>query len=599
MSLLKRSTSEAKRDEESCGVQRVIARSERRRSRAERSVRLQSLSILGAVALSMIAPAAFADYAECLGGPRQTDTLRNPLVPGAPSGQPGQIAFAPEPPAVGSGNCAPGVVPGDLGGSARVPTGYHDPTHGSFFPATGSQGNKYPYGYVGGAGRYPTQSGYQQGMYDWGQGARYGQGTYARGASNLGIPTYESGMGNWGSRSYDWGQGLIGRPTYESGIGSYWGQRTYEGGGKINGMPTYDSGMGNYGQRSFDWGQGLAGRGTYDSGAGNYGQQTYDNGAESSGMPMYDNGAGNGGMKKYDNGGGNYGQRMYETGTGNGGTQLYSGRSMGGGQTTYDNGQGNGGKKLGDGGAGNGGTKTSDFGSGSSGNQIGNEGGAVTGARGVVNNGGPRGDANQQGDQVFAHGMQPNNYDFQGPLPTVRTFSRYLVILGVVAACVWVGMASVGVIMGNRNGVERVVGAVAGLLLLLAGYTIWKIVQMNTFHGNTTGWSANTRGMAQPRQQNGPVNPPQNFAPPEDPGATQPAPGAGANNPEQRDRGYPMNYRPVNPKTPNMSQGPYNYRPQGPYSGHPQGPGLVGSYRIPSAGGVPEPPEMPVINPNR
>lgn len=568
-------------------------------NKKRKQLRLQCLSLLIAGGLSMIGSAALADYAECLGGPRQTDTLRNPLVPGAPSGQPGQIAFAPEPPAIGSGNCAPGVIPGDLGASSRVPTGYHDPTKGSFFPATGSQGSKYPYGYVGGAGRYPTQSGYQQGMYDWGQGARYGKNTYERGGSNLGMPTYESGWGNFGQRKYDWGQGMWGMPTYEGGYGQMWGQGTYESGAHAVGMPTYDSGMGNWGQRSFDWGQGLSGRGTYESGAPNYGQQTYEQGAEASGMPTYDNGAGNGGMKRYDNGGGGSGSRMYETGTGNGGTQLYSGRSIGGGQMTYDNGQGNGGKKLGDGGAGNGGTRTNDFGSGASGNQIGNEGGAKTGARGLVNNGGPRGDANQQGDNVFAHGMQPNNYDFQGPLPTVRTFCRYLVILGVVAACVWVGMASVSVIMGNRNGTERVIGAIAGLLLLLAGYTIWKIVQMNTFHGNTTGVWSNTRGMAQPRQQNGPVNPPQNFAPPEDPGATSPAPQAGPNYQEQRQRGYPMNYRPTNPQAPRMQQGPYNYRPQGPYSGHPMGPARVGDYRIPSVGAVPEPPEMPVINPNR
>lgn len=502
-------------------------------TRKREALKRTSLGLLLMSALALLAPAAIADYAECLGGPRQTDTLRNPLVPGAPSGRPGQIAYAPEPPALGHGSCPAPVIPGDLGGPARVPSGYSDPTHGSFFPAGGSQGAKMPYGYMPGHGRYPTQSGYQQGMYDWGQGARYGQGTYDYGSSNAGMGTYEPGWGNWGQRSYDWGQGI-------------WGQTTYQGNN------------------------------------GNYGQRTYEQGAQLNGMPTYDTGAGNGGMMRYENGGGNYGQRMYDSGAGNGGSQYYSGKSMGGGSVLYDNGQGNGGTKVGDGGAGNGGTKTNDFGTQASGNQIVNNGGTRQGSRGQVNNGGPRSDAEQTGDNVFAHDKQGNNYDFQGPLPTVRTFSRYLVILGVVIACVWVAMAAISVVMGNRNGPERVVGAVAGLLLLLAGYTIWKIVQMNTFKANTTGVWSNTRGQAQQRQQNGPVNPPQNFAPPEDPGPTTPAPRPGANQMDQRQR-----------------TGPNNYRPQGPYTGHPIGPNLVNSYDIPSVGAVPEPPESPVINPNR
>jgi hypothetical protein len=76
-------------------------------------------------------------------------------------------------------------------------------------------------------------------------------------------------------------------------------------------------------------------------------------------------------------------------------------------------------------------------------------------------------------------------YDFQGPLPTVRTFSRYLVILGVVVATIFMSFAATSVIMGSRDGGTRVVGAAAGLLLLLMGYTIWKVVQMNTFDRNS------------------------------------------------------------------------------------------------------------------
>lgn len=75
-----------------------------------------------------------------------------------------------------------------------------------------------------------------------------------------------------------------------------------------------------------------------------------------------------------------------------------------------------------------------------------------------------------------------NIYDFQGPLPTVRTFSRYLVILGVVSATVWMALAMYAMVLGHPYGGARAIGTAAGLMLLLMGYTIWKVVQMNTFN---------------------------------------------------------------------------------------------------------------------
>ncbi|MBX9686340.1 MAG: hypothetical protein K2X27_06530 [Candidatus Obscuribacterales bacterium] len=563
----------------------------------KKGLRNAALIFLATGAVSTLMPAAFADYAECLGGARQTDTLRNPLVPGAPHAMPNQGPGYSQPPAVGDGSCPAPLIPGEHRGPTRVTGGYADHTYGSIFPASGSQGAKVPYGYYPGAGRYPTQNGQAQGMYDWGQGARYGKNVYEYGSSNVGIPTYEPGMELYGQRKYDWGQGLYGQQTYQSGAGNY-GNRTYESGGKLNGVPTYDTGAGNYGQRSYDYGQGLAGQQTYQGNSGNYGQRSYDYGAENSGMSTYDYGTGNGGARKYDNGGGNYGQRTYQGSAGNGGTQLYSGAGRGG-EATYEQGKGNGGKKQNEGGAGNGGTKSNDFGTEASGSKITNNGGSTQGAVGKYNAGGPRSNAEQMQDTQFAHGKQGNNYDFQGPLPTVRTFSRYLVILGVVFACVFVAMAGISVVMGNRNGPDRVIGAVAGLLLLLGGYTIWKIVQMNTFHANTTGVFANVRGEQPQRQQNGKVNPPQTFAPPEDPGQTDEAPKAQANQIEQRQRGQSQPYRPTNSPAPRMTQGPYNYRPQGNYSGHPMGPDRVGSFRIPSQGQVPEPYDQNVINPNK
>jgi len=75
-------------------------------------------------------------------------------------------------------------------------------------------------------------------------------------------------------------------------------------------------------------------------------------------------------------------------------------------------------------------------------------------------------------------------YKFDNQLPTVATFSRYLVILGVVVSTVFMALAAYGVVMGSRDGGARVIGAASGLLFLMAAYTIWKIVTMNTFGGN-------------------------------------------------------------------------------------------------------------------
>ncbi|HEY9787794.1 MAG TPA: hypothetical protein V6D17_20575 [Candidatus Obscuribacterales bacterium] len=100
--------------------------------------------------------------------------------------------------------------------------------------------------------------------------------------------------------------------------------------------------------------------------------------------------------------------------------------------------------------------------------------------------------ANNQGGRKFIDSDTPAQgypkpgdesiYDFQGPLPTVRTFCRYLVILGVVSATVWMALAMYSMVMGHPYGGSRAIGTAAGLMLLLMGYTIWKVVQMNTFN---------------------------------------------------------------------------------------------------------------------
>jgi hypothetical protein len=73
--------------------------------------------------------------------------------------------------------------------------------------------------------------------------------------------------------------------------------------------------------------------------------------------------------------------------------------------------------------------------------------------------------------------------DFDGTIPTVRTFSRYLVILGVVMATVWMALAAYGMTMGHPYAGMRVLGTAAGLICLLAAFTIYKIVLMNSYNG--------------------------------------------------------------------------------------------------------------------
>jgi len=81
----------------------------------------------------------------------------------------------------------------------------------------------------------------------------------------------------------------------------------------------------------------------------------------------------------------------------------------------------------------------------------------------------------------------PSRYGFtpDHPLPTVWTFSRYLVILGVVSATIFMSLAAWSMILGHPYGGARMIGAAAGLMLLLSAYTIWKVVQMNTFNANS------------------------------------------------------------------------------------------------------------------
>jgi hypothetical protein len=146
-----------------------------------------------------------------------------------------------------------------------------------------------------------------------------------------------------------------------------------------------------------------------------------------------------------------------------------------------------------------------DYGQEDPGNKTINNGGARNNATGVTNNGGPRAGAADTADTIFAHNNEQSRYQPIWVLPTVPNLCRYLVILGVVAATVWIIQASMAMVMGNQYAGGRIIGAAGGLLLLLSGYTIWKIVQMDAMHANSIGWTSQYRnGQGQPlAQKNG------------------------------------------------------------------------------------------------
>lgn len=73
-----------------------------------------------------------------------------------------------------------------------------------------------------------------------------------------------------------------------------------------------------------------------------------------------------------------------------------------------------------------------------------------------------------------------NNVRLYGPTTTVRPFARFLVKLGVVFATVLMAFAAFSVVLGHKDAGKRVVSTAGGLILLLMGYTIYKIVILDT-----------------------------------------------------------------------------------------------------------------------
>lgn len=71
------------------------------------------------------------------------------------------------------------------------------------------------------------------------------------------------------------------------------------------------------------------------------------------------------------------------------------------------------------------------------------------------------------------------------PMPTVRKFARFLVLAGVVFATVLMAFSAMSMCLGHPYAGGRAVSTAAGLLILLAGFTIYKIIMINAFRFST------------------------------------------------------------------------------------------------------------------
>ena len=83
-------------------------------------------------------------------------------------------------------------------------------------------------------------------------------------------------------------------------------------------------------------------------------------------------------------------------------------------------------------------------------------------------------------------------YTYTGPVPAAKPFARMFVIIGLAAATIYVAFAAYSIITGQAHGGNRVVAALAGLMLLLMGYTIYKIAVMNAVIRNTATTTSST-----------------------------------------------------------------------------------------------------------
>jgi hypothetical protein len=109
--------------------------------------------------------------------------------------------------------------------------------------------------------------------------------------------------------------------------------------------------------------------------------------------------------------------------------------------------------------------------------------------------------------------------DNESPLPIVKVFCRRIVYLGVVFATIYMAFAAFSVMLGHKEAGHRVVGTAAGLILLLMGYSIYKVVQINAWRLYAA--EVEDASTLLPRYPLGPLKPANTPVVPNQPAATK------------------------------------------------------------------------------
>jgi hypothetical protein len=85
------------------------------------------------------------------------------------------------------------------------------------------------------------------------------------------------------------------------------------------------------------------------------------------------------------------------------------------------------------------------------------------------------------GRRIHTNTASWHQHELKEPCPTTLNFARWGVLVGVIFATVFMAFSAYSVALGHKGGGSRVIGTAAGLMLLLMGYTIYKIVMINAF----------------------------------------------------------------------------------------------------------------------
>ncbi len=120
----------------------------------------------------------------------------------------------------------------------------------------------------------------------------------------------------------------------------------------------------------------------------------------------------------------------------------------------------------------------------------------ITNATGARTHNPDGGGLEQQNSQLWSA------FDYIGPLPTVRVFCRWLVTAGVVAATIWIASGAISLSLGHPMADMRIMQTILGLMVLLSGFTVYKIVQMNVWNATVVDASPNKADRTQQAQVN-------------------------------------------------------------------------------------------------